>query len=81
MVMLKSARLEDNLVIGMKTFSNANKRRAFNKRVQQIKELGLIKVVEIKLTPSSKFYNYFMLSPEVFPPSNERATRLLWSGY
>jgi hypothetical protein len=80
-VMLSEVRDEDNLVIRDKVFKSTNERRAYNKRVQVLKESGIVKEVEVRLQQQGQYYKFIMLSPYLFPPTNIRLSRLLWDGY
>jgi len=79
--MLNNCRTEDNIVVCINDFKTPNDRRCYNKRIKPIKDIGLIKLVDIKLDKGTKTYPYLMLNPNMFPTHNERLTRLLWSGY
>jgi hypothetical protein len=79
--MLDSAREEDNLVVREMVFKNASARRAYNKRVQILKELEIVKIVDVKLQKDGEPYKFVMLNPYLFPATNRRVSRMLWDGY
>jgi hypothetical protein len=79
--MLDSAREEDNLVVREMVFKNASVRRAYNKRVQILKELEIVKVVDVKLQKDGESYRFVMLNPHLFPAKDKRISRMLWDGY
>jgi general stress protein 26 len=79
--MLDSAREEDNLVVREMVFKNANDRRAYNKRVQILKEFEVVKVVDVKLQKDGESYKFVMLNPHLFPAKDKRISRMLWDGY